>query len=86
MLGYLNMVIVFPRIFQSDQYGLIRFIFPFAGIMAICFLIGIPNVIVRFFPDVKDKEKKHNGLLFFALAVMTAGILLFTTIFFISSL
>ena len=82
-LGYLNMVIIFPRVFQSDQYGLVRFIFPFAGIMAICYLIGIPSVIIRFFPHLKDKDKRHNGLLFFSLSVMAVGILLFTTVFFI---
>ncbi len=82
-LGYFNMAVLLPKILQSEQYGLIRFLFPFSSILAFFYLVGIPNVIIRFFPYLKDVKKKHNGILFFALSVTGICIVLVTTLFFI---
>jgi O-antigen/teichoic acid export membrane protein len=82
ILGYFNMTVLLPRALQMDQFGLIRFIFPFASILAFFYLLGIPNVIIRFFPHFKDEGKKHNGILFFAFSVVGASIVIVTCIFF----
>jgi len=82
-LGYFNMAVFLPKILQSDQYGLIRFLFPFASILAFFYLVGLPNVIMRFFPYLKDARKKHNGILFFAFALAGTSIVIVTSLFFV---
>lgn len=83
VLGYFNMAVFLPKILHSDQYGLIRFLFPFASILAFFYLVGLPNVIMRFFPYLKDVRKRHNGILFFAFSLAGTSIVVITSLFFI---
>jgi len=83
ILGYFNMAVLLPKVLQLEQYGLIRFIFPFSGILAFFYLLGVPNIIIRFFPYLKDEQKKHNGILFFAFLVAGISTVVVTAIFFI---
>jgi len=76
------MAVFLPKILQSDQYGLIRFLFPFASILAFFYLVGIPNIIIRFFPYLKDAKKRHNGILFFAFSLATTSVVVVTSLFF----
>jgi O-antigen/teichoic acid export membrane protein len=45
--------------------------------------LGTKNTIIRYFPFFRDKEKKHHGSLFLALAVPFVGLLLLTGILYI---
>jgi O-antigen/teichoic acid export membrane protein len=83
ILGYFNMVVFLPKILQADQYGLIRFLFTFSSVLTFFYLLGIPNVIIRFFPYLKNEEKRHNGILFFAFTISGISIVFFTILFFI---
>lgn len=75
ILAYFTMVILLPRILLPEEFGLIRVIIPYAAMLAYFFLVGMPNVIVRFFPYLKNAENNHSGILFFAFTVVAAGIL-----------
>jgi O-antigen/teichoic acid export membrane protein len=75
------MIVILPNVVSPEQYGLIRSYFPIASLLALFYLLGIPNIILRFFPFYREKSDQHGGILFFSILVTTASILLFTTIF-----
>jgi len=77
LLGAVNTLILFPKIFTADEFGLTRIIISASVIAANFFTFGIPNVTLKFFPHFNDKSKKHNGFLFFILAIPFVGYLLF---------
>ncbi len=83
VLAYFTMVILLPKVLLPDQFGLIRILIPYAAMLAYFFLVGMPNVMVRFFPYLKNAEKGHNGILFFAFSVAGAGILVTSVVFYI---
>ena len=84
VLGYLNIVILFPRFFTDEQFGLTRVLLYASNIMAIVAHLGFSNITIKYFPYFKDPKSHHNGFLFLALLVPFIGFLLITGIFFIA--
>jgi O-antigen/teichoic acid export membrane protein len=73
VIGAINTIVLFPNIFSADEFGLTR-VLGAASIMIASFgSFGVPNVTLKFFPFFRDKEKKHNGFLFFILCVPLIG-------------
>ena len=73
IIGAVNTILLFPNVFSPDEFGLTR-VLGAASIMIASFgSVGIPNVTLKFFPFFRDREKKHNGFLFFILSVPLIG-------------
>jgi O-antigen/teichoic acid export membrane protein len=73
LIGAINTIVLFPNVFSADEFGLTR-VLGAASIMIASFgSFGMPNVTLKFFPFFRDKEKKHNGFLFFILCVPLIG-------------
>jgi len=73
-LGFLNLMILFPRITSPEELGLTRFLLSFATVTANLSLLGSPQILMKnliFF----RKEKSNQGLLFFVFAVASAGLM-----------
>jgi len=83
VLGYFTTIILLPKVLHDDQYGLIRVLIPYAAMIAFFYQLGMPNMLVRFFPYLKDKKKAHNSILFFAYSVAAVGFVVFTSVFLI---
>jgi O-antigen/teichoic acid export membrane protein len=83
ILGYFTTVILLPKVLHDDQYGLIRVLVPFSAMLAFFFQLGMPNVVVRFFPYLKNKANGHNGILFFVFAIEAVGVIATMLVFFI---
>jgi O-antigen/teichoic acid export membrane protein len=73
-LGYVNVVLLFPRFFSPEEFGLTRVLIAAVGILSQFALFGMINSIIRFFPFFKDNNAEHNGLLPRALALGLVGI------------
>jgi O-antigen/teichoic acid export membrane protein len=73
-LGYVNVVLLFPRFFSPEEFGLTRVLVAAVGILSQFALFGMANSIIRFFPFFKSKEAGHNGLLARALVLGLVGI------------
>ena len=73
-LGYVNVVLLFPRFFSPEEFGLTRVLVAAVGILSQFALFGMVNSVIRFFPFFKDKDAGHNGLLSRALALGLVGI------------
>ncbi|MBL7951222.1 MAG: polysaccharide biosynthesis protein [Flavobacteriales bacterium] len=72
-LGFVNVVLLYPKILPEDQFGLTRLIVSIATIAAQVAQLGLDNTVIRYFPYFRDTERRHNGLLALVLGIGTAG-------------
>ncbi|MFB6306964.1 MAG: lipopolysaccharide biosynthesis protein, partial [Flavobacteriales bacterium] len=82
-LGYLNIIILLPYCLSPDEIGLLRVLQGAATIFSIFIPFGFEKVIVRYFPQFEDKEKKHHGFFIFIMLFPLLCYLIFTLLFFI---
>ncbi len=83
-LGFLNVVVLYPRVLDSEEVGLTRLLVAMATVVAQVGQLGAENTVIRFFPYFRDPERKHRGILAMLLvfglvvgltAVMILGLL-----------
>lgn len=82
IIGAINLIFVQPKLLSPQELGLTRLLYEFSYIIGLAVPLGLPNIIVKFFPFFKNVEKKHHGfggfvlLLFFIGFVISASVLL----------
>jgi O-antigen/teichoic acid export membrane protein len=78
-LGFVNVVVLYPRVLDPDEFGLTRLLISIATIAAQVAQLGVENTAIRFFPYFKDPGRKHGGflsmLLLFGLLVGLLAVL-----------
>lgn len=77
-LGFVNLVILSPKIFSADQIGVIQVLVAMAVILAQFASLGFNNVTVKMFPYFRDKDKKHNGYLGLGFIISLLGFAIFS--------
>lgn len=80
ILGFLITGIMFPRIYTTEQVGLLKIIVAYSSLIAIFGTLGINGVTIRLFPFFRNEEKKHNGFLAMTLLVGLVGFILTTAL------
>ncbi len=75
-LGFVNVVLLYPKILPADQFGLTRVLVSIATLAAQVAQFGLDNTVIRYFPYFRDVDRKHNGLLALVVSLGTAGALL----------
>ena len=73
VLGFVNIAILSPLIFTTDQIGLTQVMIAIATILSQVGSLGFNNVTNRLFPYFRAKEKGHNGYLSLALLITATG-------------
>ncbi len=76
VLGFVTTGLLFPRIFSTEQVGLLRLLVSYAVLFSQFASLGINTATVKLFPYFRDKEKKHHGYLGIALLVILAGLVI----------
>ncbi len=76
VLGFVTAGLLFPRIFSTEQVGLLRLLVSYAVLFSQFASLGINTATVKLFPYFRDKEKKHHGYLGIALLVILAGLVI----------
>ena len=81
-LGYINVVLLFPKFFSPEEFGLTRVLVATIGVLSQFALFGMGSSIIRFFPFFKKKKSGHNGflngaMLLGAIGTATVWLLLF---------
>ena len=71
-LGFVNVVLLYPKVLDADQFGLTRLLVSLATIAAQVAQLGAENTVIRYFPYFRDPEKDHRGLLGMLLLFGTA--------------
>ena len=76
VIGFINVIWLFPYVLEAEQFGLTRVMISIAMIGAQVASLGMGNVTLRFFPQFRNREKRHFGYLFIAATLPLAGFLL----------
>lgn len=82
-LGFVNLAILAPRIFTTDQIGLTQVLVSVATIFAQFGTLGFNSVTSRLFPYFRDPEKGHHGFLFVQTMVGLIGFVLVLVVYFL---
>lgn len=80
-LGYVNVIILFPAYFTSEQFGLIQLMVGISFIYSQFSSVGLIYGINRYFPFFKSEDKTHQGLLTYITVIATSGFLTLTILY-----
>ncbi|HUM48018.1 MAG TPA: oligosaccharide flippase family protein [Chitinophagales bacterium] len=80
LIGYVNLIYLFPEFLSPDQFGLTRLIISVSVVFSQFSLLGTTVSILRFFPYLQDKRTGHHGLLSFLLLISMAGFVVFSAL------
>jgi O-antigen/teichoic acid export membrane protein len=75
-LGFLNLAIISPKVFSTEQIGLTQILVAMAVILSQFASLGFNNVTTRLFPYFRNEKNGHNGFLFLSLSVALFGFIL----------
>jgi O-antigen/teichoic acid export membrane protein len=78
IIGFLNMGILAPRIFTSEQIGLTQVMLSIATIISQLGNLGFIDLSNRLFPWFRDSSNHNKGFLGLGLLITTAGTLIVT--------
>ncbi len=81
VVGYFNIVWLFPKCLPLEEIGLIRFVSEMGIFLAFFAQIGVPNAVNRFYPYFRNKEKNDHGFQFWITITPLIGIIIFSSIF-----
>ncbi len=82
-LGFLTTGILLPRLFSTDQVGLLKILVAYSSLVASFGTLGFNGVTYRLFPYFKDKKSNDHGFLANILLVGLFGFLLSTMLIFL---
>lgn len=76
IIGAVNIIFIQPKLLSEEEFGLTRLLYDFSYLIGLAVPLGLPNIIVKYFPFFKDKENKHNGFAGFVLLFFSAGFII----------
>ncbi|RLD44563.1 MAG: hypothetical protein DRI89_03100 [Bacteroidetes bacterium] len=76
-MGYLNVVILMPQLFTTEQVGLTQILLSISAIFSLIGSLGFSGVINRLFPYFRNVKTGHNG---FSFLLTFTGLLGFSTV------
>ncbi len=79
-LGAFNLLVLFPMLFTEEQVGLTRVLASTTITFAQLCLLGLPAVIVKFYPYYKDHARENSDLMFWSSLISFVGFILVSTI------
>lgn len=75
-IGFITTVLIYPKIFSTDEIGLLRLLVAYSTLFAQFATLGFTRVATMMFPYFRDYKKNHNGFFFLTFAVGLAGFFL----------
>jgi O-antigen/teichoic acid export membrane protein len=75
-LGFITVGILYPRIFSTEEVGLLRILVSYSTLFAQFASLGINTATIKLFPFFRNNEKKHHGYLGMALIVSLVGLMI----------
>ncbi|MBA3662800.1 MAG: polysaccharide biosynthesis C-terminal domain-containing protein [Bacteroidetes bacterium] len=76
LIGAINIIFIQPKLLTEEELGLTRLLYDFAYLIGLAIPLGLPNIIVKYYPFFKDKENKHNGFAGFTLLIFFVGFII----------
>jgi O-antigen/teichoic acid export membrane protein len=73
LIGAVNMIFIQPRFLTEEELGLTRLLYFCAYLIGILVPAGLPSIIIKFFPFIKDESKRHQGFMGFVILAFLIG-------------
>lgn len=83
VIGYLNVLILFPKVMEASQIGLIRTLQDMALLAVPLAQLGTGQSLLKYFPGFEKKENGGKELFSVALLITVGGYMLFLALFFL---
>ncbi|MFM9946283.1 MAG: lipopolysaccharide biosynthesis protein, partial [Bacteroidia bacterium] len=81
IIGYVNILILMPKVFEPEQVGISRFVIDISGVLAGFASLGLVFSMSRFFPKFKEKNgANHHGFTFWVYSIPLLGIVLLSIV------
>lgn len=74
-LGFITVGIFYPRIFSTEEVGLLRLLVSYSTLLAQFASLGINTATIKLFPYFRDEKNKHHGYLGLILLISFLGLL-----------
>jgi len=81
LLGFITTGLLMPRIFETEEIGLLRVLISYASVLSTLAVLGFSVVSVKMFPFFRDERSKHHGFFGLALLVGLIGFVLASLIY-----
>lgn len=81
IIGYFNVVYLFPKYFSESELGILRFILEASVVLSTFALMGNQHAMIRFYPRLKSKEN-DRGFAFAAFFLPLIGFSIFTLVYY----
>jgi O-antigen/teichoic acid export membrane protein len=76
LLGALNTIVFLPIFLPKEELGLTRLLFSYAALIATFVPLGVNNILLKYFPVFRNKEKQHHGIFGLAVGLTLFGFLI----------
>ncbi len=83
VIGFVTTGLIFPKVLEPEQIGLVNILVSYALIFSQFGLLGLQNITTRLFTYFRDAENNHKGFFFIGTSIAFLGFLLVTVIFLI---
>ncbi len=83
VLGFLTTGILLPRIYSTDQVGLLKILVAYSTLVAQFGTLGFNGVTIRLFPFFNDPKSNHHGFLSLSMITGFIGFLVTLLLYFI---
>lgn len=83
-IGFITSSILFPKILEKEQIGLILTLLSYAAIFAQVGTLGFNSVIIRMFSYFRDAKNNHNGFFAITLIIIFIGFIVSLALFFLA--
>lgn len=80
VLGAINLLVFFPIFFTEEQLGLTRVLTSTTLTFAQLCLLGLPAVMLKFYPYYRDHAKNNDDLLFWISLFASVGLIIISSI------
>ena len=77
LIGFVNILVLQPEWLTAEQLGLVRMLFSTSIILGTLYPLGLNGVIVRFFPQFRNKEQGNYGFINLVFLIVIGSYLVF---------
>lgn len=73
VIAYVNTVLLFPFFATSTEYGFYNLIISISVLYSLIASLGIPGILLRYFPFYRTEDKQHNGFIHWTVLISLLG-------------
>ena len=83
LIGYINLLYLYPKFLEPDQIGLLRAIQDFAMLMVPFATLGLAQVVLRYFPQYSKSQEQINSFASLVVVLALGAFSIFLLVFYL---